>query len=167
MELLPTSTLEELMNHFGFEFIYSFLTLMIPHHQTGIQMARQAHKMFADKRIKDEATLIIQSQERQVSQMKEWLRDWVKDSYLNYDVVLSDLALIMHLSPIDTELQFVVEMIEHHQISNQMARLLLQRVNDEEFPHAAPLLRGLAEEILDSQYSQIKRFINMLKAHGY
>lgn len=53
-----------------------FMDLMIAHHEGGIMMAKDALKNSERPEIKEIAQNIIDSQEKEIKQMKEWEKIW-------------------------------------------------------------------------------------------
>lgn len=60
----------------GEEFDKEFLSQMIIHHQGAVDMAKMALENASHQEIKDLATAIIEAQEKEISQMKEWQKSW-------------------------------------------------------------------------------------------
>lgn len=54
----------------------AFIEQMIPHHQTGIMMARMAGNAAATAEIRELAASIIDSQSREIEQMQQWYQEW-------------------------------------------------------------------------------------------
>jgi hypothetical protein len=63
----------------GDSFDEAFIRMMIPHHQGAIDMAKLALKNAKHQEIKDLANAIIQSQQREIDQMQQWLQAWGYD----------------------------------------------------------------------------------------
>ncbi|MCS5712786.1 DUF305 domain-containing protein [Candidatus Berkiella aquae] len=53
-----------------------FMDLMIGHHEGGIMMAKDALKKSERPEIKEMAQKIIDSQENEIKQMKDWEKSW-------------------------------------------------------------------------------------------
>jgi uncharacterized protein (DUF305 family) len=68
-----TSSLE---NKTGEDFDKEFLSQMIIHHEGAVDMAKMALENASHQEIKDLATAIIEAQEKEISQMKEWQTNW-------------------------------------------------------------------------------------------
>lgn len=60
----------------GVEFDKKFLELMIEHHQQAIDMSKYAETNANHQEIKDLAKGIIDAQEAEISQMKQWQMEW-------------------------------------------------------------------------------------------
>lgn len=60
----------------GDAFDEAFLEGMIPHHQGAIDMARAAQTSAKHEEIKRMAEDIISAQQREIDQMRQWMRDW-------------------------------------------------------------------------------------------
>jgi uncharacterized protein (DUF305 family) len=54
----------------------AFIDNMIPHHQSAIEMAEVAAKNTDTARIKELADSIIEGQESEISNMKQWREEW-------------------------------------------------------------------------------------------
>jgi uncharacterized protein (DUF305 family) len=53
-----------------------FIEAMIPHHEGAITMARDAQQNAEKQEIKQLANAIITAQEAEITQMRQWLKDW-------------------------------------------------------------------------------------------
>ncbi len=62
----------------GGEFDRMFLNMMIPHHESGIAMAKDALAKSNRPEIKDLAQRIIDTQQREIEIMKRWKSEWAK-----------------------------------------------------------------------------------------
>lgn len=60
----------------GDAFDKAFLETMIVHHQGAIDMARAAQQKAKHPEIKDMADDIISTQQGEINQMKQWMKDW-------------------------------------------------------------------------------------------
>jgi uncharacterized protein (DUF305 family) len=60
----------------GEAFDKAFISEMIIHHQGAVDMAKMALENALHQEIKDLATAIIEAQEREIAQMKEWQKIW-------------------------------------------------------------------------------------------
>lgn len=60
----------------GDDFDKAFLEGMIPHHEGAIEMATAALRDAKHAEIRDMANAIITAQQREIDQMKQWMRSW-------------------------------------------------------------------------------------------
>lgn len=60
----------------GDAFDAAFLAMMIPHHQGAIDMAKQALTNAKHDEVKNLARNIISSQQKEIDQMNQWMKDW-------------------------------------------------------------------------------------------
>jgi uncharacterized protein (DUF305 family) len=67
---------EDLASLSGEEFDKAFLKEMIFHHEGAVDMAEMALERAEHQEIKDMANDIIEIQNREISLMKEWLKEW-------------------------------------------------------------------------------------------
>jgi uncharacterized protein (DUF305 family) len=54
----------------------AYMTWMIAHHQTAIEMAALADERAAHQEVKDLAASIVETQSGEIQQMRQWLADW-------------------------------------------------------------------------------------------
>jgi uncharacterized protein (DUF305 family) len=54
----------------------AFIDAMIPHHESALQMAKEAQKQATRQEIKDLAAEIIAAQQKEIAQMKAWRAQW-------------------------------------------------------------------------------------------
>lgn len=67
---------KQLQGKSGDDFDKTFLTLMIEHHESAVAMSRPAATNASHQEIKDLAKAIIGAQQAEISQMRDWLKDW-------------------------------------------------------------------------------------------
>ena len=60
----------------GDDFDKAFIEQMIMHHQSAIDMAAPGQKNAKHQEIKDLATAIVTAQSKEITQMKQWQKDW-------------------------------------------------------------------------------------------
>lgn len=73
-----------LKNKQGDEFDQAFISSMIEHHEGAVEMAKLADKNAKHQEIKQLSLDIIDAQEKEISQMKEWQKDWGYAESLQY-----------------------------------------------------------------------------------
>jgi uncharacterized protein (DUF305 family) len=56
-----------------------FIDMMIPHHQSAVDMAKDALAKAEHQEIKDLAQRVIDAQSKEIEQMKQWKAKWSKE----------------------------------------------------------------------------------------
>ena len=94
--------------------------------------------------------------------IKSWLNKWygIEPKERSKALVDSDSCLMKHINDPMDDKHFLTEMIQHHQMANNMNLLLLQRICDRGIGKP---LRQFAKQMLQDQSDQIKRFIGILQ----
>ena len=136
-----------------------FLDTMIAHHGAAVDMAQLVATRAQHAELKQLAKNIIADQQREIAQMKEWRRNWFGDHApaINMDLPgMSDSMSEMNLDKLDTlkersfDLEFIRQMITHHEGAVKMAKDLLTHEPNAE-------LHSLADNIITSQEAEIKQ----------
>jgi uncharacterized protein (DUF305 family) len=70
---------EALKGKTGDEFDKAFLVLMIDHHQGAVDMANEVLKSAQHVELKTFAQAIIDAQSKEITTMKQWMKDWGYD----------------------------------------------------------------------------------------
>lgn len=145
-----------------------FIDQMIPHHEDAITMANIALKKAEHQEIKDLASNIIKSQSQEISQMKQWERDWFGSSaslipkasahdhgaeglHMGMMGNAGDISDLEAAQPFDKA--FIEEMIPHHQMAVMMAQMLEQSTT-------RPEMKKLAQDIISAQNEEIEQMRN-------
>lgn len=152
-----------------------FIEEMIPHHESAISMSKLALQRATHQELKDLAQNIINSQSKEIDQMKAWYKEWFgKDvsvesdnethgmmggqmgmGMMDDDVDLSNLA-----NSTDFDKRFIEEMIPHHQMAIMMASMLKTSTERDE-------MRQLAENIISTQSKEIGQMREWYSGWGY
>jgi uncharacterized protein (DUF305 family) len=74
MEMMGMEDPAELANQRPFDL--AFISAMIPHHESAIEMAQVALAESGNPRIRELAASIVEDQEAEIAQMTEWGREW-------------------------------------------------------------------------------------------
>ena len=125
-----------------------FIEQMIPHHEDAIVMAELALTKATRPEVKTLAQNIIDSQSKEIEQMKAWYKDWYE-----WDLP-TDRARLENA--IDFDRAFVEEMIPHHQMAVMMASMLKNGTN-------RPEMQKLADDIIAAQTREIDQMRAWLK----
>lgn len=136
-----------------------FLDTMTAHHQAAVDMARQAETKAQSTELKTLAKAIIADQEKEIAQMKKWRDVWFvgKPAAINMNMTgMSDsmkgmnMKRLESLSGKDFDLEFISEMIPHHEGAIAMAKEALQKSQREE-------IKTLANGIIEAQTDEINQ----------
>ena len=153
----------------------AFVTQMIPHHESAIEMAELAQEKGEHPQIIDLATNIVSSQSKEIDTlneilgrlyggsmdsqdhgdlgMSESMMDMGMDMGMDMDMDM-DMGMGMDMESLETaksfDREFIDQMIPHHQGAIRMARFELREGKDQE-------AKSLAMEIVDAQAAEIEQ----------
>jgi uncharacterized protein (DUF305 family) len=137
-----------------------FIDAMIPHHQKTVEIAQEALQKSNRPEIKEMAQTLIDAQEQEISQMKEWRATWYPDADntpMMYDTTTKQTVPMTEEPPSsgglgDADAQFdlrlIDAMIPHFEGGIDMAKQALQNSD-------RPEMQQLAQSIIDSQQQEI------------
>lgn len=152
-----------------------FILMMIPHHEQAIEMAQLAARRAQHPEMKQLASAIIQTQTREIQQMRSWYQQWYgtpvpawtpgmglrgwgqmpwgggmhRSRFLMGPQAMgSNLAVLERTENFDRE--FIEQMIPHHQMAVMMAQMAVNSA-------AHPQARTLAASIIETQGAEINR----------
>jgi uncharacterized protein (DUF305 family) len=151
-----------------------FIEEMIPHHEGAIEMAELAQKQATNPEIKTLSDSIIKSQSEEITQMKNWYKDWYgvdvpeqKDRTTGMGRGMMRGGMMAHTTDTeslknaeDFDKAFIEEMIPHHQMAIVMANMLAQGTKREE-------MKTLALNIIEAQTKEINDMRTWYSAWGY
>lgn len=139
-----------------------FIEEMIPHHEGAIAMAELALEKSVRPEILSLANGIIEAQKRENEQMRGWYLDWFGGAPSNSSSMggmmghgnmgmqmmgmEGDLDSLRNAS--DFDLEFISQMIPHHEMAIMMARMLSASTDRQE-------MKILADDIITSQSREI------------
>lgn len=138
-----------------------FLDSMSKHHQMAIDMAKAGHDKFMHTELKDMANKIVEDQEREIAQMKQWRDQWYSGAApaesmqmpgmasMNMDMTHMQMAVRHTRRPgKQLDLMFIDMMIPHHQGAIEMARDAMARAEHQE-------IKDLAQKMITEQQKEI------------
>ncbi|MEK7187269.1 MAG: DUF305 domain-containing protein [Patescibacteria group bacterium] len=137
-----------------------FIEQMIPHHEGAITMAKLALEKSKRPEILSLANGIIEAQTREINNMKSWYEDWFGSDVPNYSSsMMGHGGMMMPMTGFvgnsttlenakDFDLEFINQMIPHHEMAIMMARMLAATSNRKE-------MKELADQIIISQSGEI------------
>lgn len=150
-----------------------FIEQMIPHHEDAITMAELADTKAQRPEIKQLAKNIIDSQSKEIDQMRGWYKDWFGKEVPDSDQVMNQHGMMgassMHMGMMgdtsdttaleqaeDFDVAFIEHMIPHHQMAVMMASMLKNGTK-------RPEMKRLAEDIITAQTQEIDQMRLWLK----
>ena len=142
-----------------------FIEQMIPHHEDAIAMANLALTNAKKSEIKKLAQNIVDSQSKEIDEMKGWYKDWYGSEVPQDEQVMGGHGMGgntgMHMGMMGNETDitrleqsadfdraFIEEMIPHHQMAVMMANMLKNGTNRSE-------MKQLADDIITAQTDEI------------
>lgn len=150
-----------------------FIEQMIPHHEDAITMAKLAQTRAQTPEVKQLAANIIESQGKEITQMKAWYKEWYGREFPTGSQVTMHHGMgsssSMHMGMMGDEndmkrlenaenfdQEFVEEMIPHHQMAVMMASMLQNGTT-------RPEMKKLADDIIVAQTDEINQMRTWLK----
>ena len=136
-----------------------FLDTMTHHHQGAIDMAKMALMKSQNAELKTFAQKIIDDQNKEIAQMKNWREKWFagKPSAMNAEIPgMMDSMRGMNMKKMEApggkllDLRFLGMMTQHHQGAITMSREALDKAEHAE-------IKTLASQIIKAQEAEIKQ----------
>lgn len=141
-----------------------FIEQMIPHHEGAIEMAQLALTKAKRPEVKSLAQGIIEAQQKEITDMKAWYKNWfgtdvpvigqhmmggqmMSGSMMHMNSMSGDMEELQNAK--DFDLEFVRQMIPHHEMAVMMAQMLQGSTNRSE-------MKMLAQNIITSQNQEIE-----------
>ena len=154
-----------------------FIEQMIPHHEDAITMAKLAQQKATHPEIKTLAQNIIDSQSKEIDQMKNWYKSWFGKEVptgiqtMNQHGMMGGSSMHMGMMGDETDVTrleqaadfdkaFIEQMIPHHQMAVMMATMLKNSTS-------RPEMKELAQNIIDAQTKEINNMRGWYKTWGY
>jgi uncharacterized protein (DUF305 family) len=75
-EMTMTQMTEDLADRSGDDYDAAFIAAMVEHHQSAVDMAKLSASRAEHEEIKQLSQEIIEAQEREIAQMRQWQQDW-------------------------------------------------------------------------------------------
>lgn len=151
----------------GANYDRNFIADMMVHHQGAIDMANLALSNSARPEIKTMASDIVNAQSSEISQMKQWQKDW---GYVSASSGGHDMTTMDNMAVMTSELKgktgsefdkaFLTQMIMHHESAIDMARPAASNAQRQE-------VKDLAKAIITAQTAEIAKMKQWQKDWGY
>lgn len=134
-----------------------FIDTMIVHHQGAVDMAKMLPSRAEHVEIKKLGVVIIAAQEREIEEMKSWREKWFASqppainmelAGMNASMAGMDMKKLGSLSGNAFDLEFIKQMIPHHEGAIVMAQEALKKTKKDE-------VRKLSELIIKEQQGEI------------
>jgi uncharacterized protein (DUF305 family) len=134
-----------------------FLDTMIAHHQGAVDMALLADTRAGRPELKTFAGKVIEDQQKEIAQMREWRKSWYAEAPPAVNMNMPGMTEGMEgmdIKKLDSlkgnafDLEFISQMIPHHEGALVMAKDLLAR-------EARPEVKTLAQAITREQAAEI------------
>ena len=156
------------------EFDQMFIDMMVPHHQGAVEMAQIAQERAEHPEIQQLAEAVIEAQEAEIEQMRQWRQDWYGSSdtpsmsempSLHAMPEMGEAGHAMDMAgeverlrtasePFDRA--FIEAMSPHHQSAIDAARLAEQQAT-------RPEIKELAQAIIEGQQREIDQMNQWLQ----
>lgn len=146
------------------QFDLRFIDGMMPHHEGAVAMAQEALQKSNRPEIKQLAQAIIDAQEQEISDLKQWRQAWyptadqkpvMYSAEMGHTMPMtaemrSSMMMAGDLGPADEQfdLRFIDAMIPHHQGAIEMAQQALEKSK-------RPEIQELAQNIITAQQQEI------------
>lgn len=140
-----------------------FIEQMIPHHEGAIEMAKLALEKSKRPEILSLANGIIDAQQSEITNMQKWYKEWFGTDVLKTDQHMMGghmMSGTSHMNSMsgdldklrtakDFDLEFINQMIPHHEMAVMMASMLKGSTERSE-------MKELADNIITSQTREIE-----------
>ena len=140
-----------------------FIAQMIPHHEGAIEMAKIALTRSKRPEVLTLAQGIIEAQEKEITDMRSWYQSWFGSAppeggmgMMHMDGMEGDITRLESVSDVALELEFLTQMIPHHEMALMMAQMLEASTERSE-------MKTLADNIQTSQSREIDMMRGWLK----
>lgn len=156
----------------------AFIDMMVPHHQSAIEMAKVAKERATRDELRSLADAIVAAQEAEITQLREWRQAWFGSSDtpgmdamplmpgmempgmdgMGMDGTMDmtvDIKALRTAEPFDQA--FIEAMTAHHETAIAAAKIIASSTDRQE-------LQGVAADIIEAQQREIDQMQGWLKS---
>jgi uncharacterized protein (DUF305 family) len=151
-----TQTSDSMVHSFTVTDEKTFLENMIPHHMEAVETSRLILSQTKDHDLSQFTKGVIDSQSKEIEQMKTWIREWFNTEYSNNSNYEPMMGNLLDYLGTEQEKVYVEGMIRHHQGAIEMAKKAL-------ILNIRPETRLMAENIIKVQESEVKTLKDWLE----
>lgn len=153
------STMKSSPNAASSPYDLQFIDTMIAHHQGAIDMSKPCAARAQHAEIKTLCANITTSQQKEIDEMKSWRDKWFAGASPALNMEMAgmsdsmkgmDMKKLESLNGNDFDLEFIRQMIPHHEGAVAMAKDALQRSTKDE-------IKKLASDVIKAQEAEIKQ----------
>ncbi|GIK37074.1 MAG: DUF305 domain-containing protein [Anaerolineae bacterium] len=150
------------------EFDQMFIDMMVPHHQSAIEMAQLELQQGENPELKAMAESMIQSQQAEIDQLRQWRQQWYGSSEtppMTQMPMLPGMSQMEHTgdmmtmdmtpeierlrnAPKPVDATFIEAMMKHHQMAIEAASIAEQQASHQE-------IKDTARNIIQEQQGEI------------
>ncbi len=134
----------------------TFIEEMIPHHEEAVTSSQQVLQNAQTPEVKELAQNIITAQEKEITQMKMWYKEWFSTEYKNDGIYKPMMKSLAGKSTEEAEQSYLNDMIIHHQAAVSMAKAIQPITKRTE-------LKTLSNDIVSTQNEEITLMQSLLK----
>ena len=145
-----------------------FIDMMVPHHQSGVEMAKLAQERAEHPELKQFADGVVAAQDSEIARMRQWRQAWfgtnsapskhgeagMADMEMGHATMPGTMDMKEMVDGLRTadpfDKAFIEAMVPHHESALQMAKQAQDRAEH-------PEIKGLADAIVAAQTRDIAR----------
>jgi uncharacterized protein (DUF305 family) len=166
MDMGNMKSMKALEQASGKTFDIYWMSQMIAHHNTAVQMANGVLKNGKDAKTKQAAQDVVRAQSAEIKQMTHWLKSWyntkpnaMQMQMMNTDMkpmLLASMGGMEGMMMGNADRNFLENMVPHHQSAVDMAKLALTKA-------VRPELKTFARGVIAMQSKEITQYQMWLK----
>lgn len=157
----PDDSMDDLKSLKGQDFETQFMSMMIAHHDSAVEMAQLAPDRANHTEVKDAAQKIIDAQSSENKKIEGWLQQWYNTTPMPPPPSMqqksrSSMQKLQSADGNKFDKEFLTTFHMHHTDAIEMANLVPSRATHAE-------LKTLAQNVITSQTAEKQQFASWLK----